>query len=63
MIGFVVGGGDDEGVIGILKEHVPHTLNLGGFQEDIKRITSERMRKWAEQVRRAIEMLHKIGVL
>ncbi|KAF4633404.1 hypothetical protein G7Y89_g4721 [Cudoniella acicularis] len=63
LIGFVVNGGDDEGVIGILEEYIPHTMNLGGSQSDIKAAASERRRKWAEQVRRNIELLHEIGVV
>jgi serine/threonine protein kinase len=63
LIGF--GGGDgDEGVIGILEEYIPHTMTLNGSRRGIITVaTSERRRKWAEQVRCNVELLHEIGVV
>ncbi|KAF7868493.1 hypothetical protein EAF04_005024 [Stromatinia cepivora] len=62
LIGFVVSH-DDEGVVGILEEYISHTMTLGGFQKDIKAVDSERRKKWAEQIRHNIELLHEIGVV
>ncbi|TGO43045.1 hypothetical protein BHYA_0004g01720 [Botrytis hyacinthi] len=60
--GFVVSD-DDDGVIGILEEYIPHTMTLRGFHKDIKVIDSERRKKWAQQVECNIELLHEIGVV
>ncbi|KAG9236667.1 hypothetical protein BJ875DRAFT_371587 [Amylocarpus encephaloides] len=62
LIGFVVGDGD-EGVVGILEEYIPHAMTLGRPPGGIKAVASERRRKWAERVRRNVELLHEIGVV
>ncbi|TVY87562.1 hypothetical protein LAWI1_G005477 [Lachnellula willkommii] len=68
LIGFVIDGGDDEEAsIGIIEEYIPHTVTLGRLLKNTNTnteiVTPERRRKWAEQIRRNIALLHDIGVL
>ncbi|KAK6591862.1 protein kinase-like domain-containing protein [Botrytis cinerea] len=63
LIGFIVDRSDNKGVIGILEEYTPHTMNLGGSQRDIKAVAKDRRREWAAQIRRNIKLLHEIGVV
>ncbi|TVY42044.1 hypothetical protein LCER1_G008983 [Lachnellula cervina] len=66
LIGFVVDDDADEGAcIGILEEYIPHVMTLGRCLKNINTeiVAAERRRKWAEQVRRNIALLHGIGVV
>ncbi|TVY12805.1 hypothetical protein LARI1_G009293 [Lachnellula arida] len=68
LIGFVVEGGDhEEAGIGILEEYIPHVMTLGRLLKNTNTnteiVTPERRRKWAEQIRRNIALLHGIGVV
>lgn len=60
LFGLIVG---DEGVDGILEEYIPHTMTLDGSPGDIKAVAAERRRKWAEQAKRNMELLHGINVI
>ncbi|RDL30717.1 Protein kinase-like (PK-like) [Venustampulla echinocandica] len=60
LIGFIFD--DDGGIIGILEEFIPHARTLGRM-EGIQAISGGRRRKWAEQIRQSIDLLHEIGVV
>jgi serine/threonine protein kinase len=57
---------DDDGqIIGILEEYVPTDQeNLSTLQDvDASVITRERRKKWGEQIREMVDVLHEIGVV
>lgn len=62
LLGLVVDG-EDEHIIGILEEYIPHTTNIGRCEGGIKAVASERRAKWAKQIKTSIEGLHEIGVV